>query len=193
MNKQLFEMAILGRNIHCGKDKKNSYSIQLHGGNDRIYPPHIHIYKEGVSKSAFSIEINLAFYLSDGYIQFCRIIDGNIDYKTPEKCIEYKGVRLFVDMMQTFLQSKPTVKEFTDCRDNLEAALRAFADEADMSQLHADDKKEFAKRYQGLYTNMSKESKILFVMMSMHKTINKKFFSYFDKGLLGTFKRAFDY
>ena len=195
MNKQLFEMAILGRGITTKKDKKIRYNVQLHGGNDRIYPPHLHIYKDGCKLSEFSIEINLAHYLySGGDIQFCRIIDGkNIDFKSPDECWKYRHIMQIYEMIEDWLHAKPTVKEFADCRDNLEASLHAFANEADMSQLHAEDKKEFTKRYQEFYTHMSKDSKILFVMMSMHKTINKKFFSYFNKNLLETFKRAFDY
>lgn len=195
MNKQLFEMAVLGRGITTKKDKKTRYNVQLHGGNDRIYPPHLHIYKDGYRLNEFSIEINLAHYLaSGGEIQFCRIIDGkNIDIKTPDECWKYRHIMQIYEMIEDWFHAKPKTKGFTDCHDNLEAVLRAFGDEADMSQLHAEDKKEFAERYQGFYTHMSKDSKILFVMMSMHKSINKKFFNYFNKSLLGTFKRAFDY
>lgn len=96
-------------------------------------------------------------------------------------------------MTEEWLKQKPTEKEYIECRDNLEAVLKAFADEADISKLHAEDKKEFTNRYQAFYTNMRKECKILFVMMSMHKSINKKFFKYFNSGDLGTYKRAFDY
>jgi len=191
MKEILYEMAILGR---CYNIRGELCNFQLHGGTDRIYPPHIHIYKEKVIKELFTIEVNFAHYLeTGGDIQFCHVLDRkkNIKYTSPEDCMNYKGIRLFSDATAEFLTSKPKMKEYIDCRDNIEAAIKAFADEADMSKLHADDKKVFAKRYGSLYINMKPEYKLIFVMLSMHKTINKKFYSYFDKSLIKTFPEAF--
>ena len=193
MTNPLFEMAVLTRNIKVSKEKKSLFDIELHGGDDRIYPPHLHIYKQGVSHKLFSIEVNLAHYLERGFVQFCRVIDGKLDLKSSEDCLKYRNILQFAEMTEEWLKQKPTEKEYIECRDNLEAVLKAFADEADISKLHAEDKKEFTNRYQAFYTNMRKECKILFVMMSMHKSINKKFFKYFNSGDLGTYKRAFDF
>ena len=193
-NNQLFEMAVLAKGLTIKRDKKTRYNIQLHGGDDRIYPPHLHIYKEGSRLADFSIEVNLAHYLdTGGDIQFCRIIDKDkgIDYKSPELCWKYTNFMQFHDLIRFWLPEKPTQKDFLDCQDNIAAAIKAFAKEADMSQLHIEDKKNFSKIYNSLYTSMRPEYKLIFVMLSMHKTINKKYHYYFSPKLIKEFPNIF--
>lgn len=187
-------MAVLARGVTVERVKNGLFNIQLHGGDDRIYPPHIHIYREGHKLSEFSIEVNLAHYLeTGGEIQFCRIIDiqKGVDYKSHEQCWKYKHFLQFSEMIDNWLKQKPARKEYLSCQDNLAAALKAFADEADMTQLHVVDKKPFTKKYGSLYTSMQPDAKIIFVMLSMHKKIHRKFANHFSKELIKSFPLAF--
>ncbi len=190
MNKPLLEMAKLCDEIVI---KRIPYEIHLHGLKDRIYPPHIHIYKQ--NDESFSIEINLAHYLNTGgQIQYCMITDKskNIKLSTPEECLKFKGIHHFTKAIEDWLKEKPKKQAYSDCRDNLEAALKAFAEEADMSKLHVEDKKLFAKKYGSLYTNMRPEYKLMFVLLSMNKSIHKAFHKYFNTAFFKAFPTIFN-
>lgn len=62
-----------------------------------------------------------------------------------------------------------------------------------LNQLHNEDKKRFKDRYAGIYTNMRPQDKIIFVMLSMGKKINKKFYDYFDDYAHSVFPLAFEH
>ena len=190
MSKLLLEMAKLCDEIVI---KRIPYEIHLHGMDDRIYPPHIHIYKQ--NDKNFSIEINLAHYLNTGgQIQYCMIIDKskNIKLSSPDDCLKFKGIHHFTKAIEDWLKETPKKKIFSNCRDNLEAVLKVFADEADMNQLHNNDKKLFSKKYGSVSENMKPEYKLIFVMKSMNKHIHKKFYNYFDSTIIKEFPKVFN-
>lgn len=190
MSQLLLEMATFAKGLTCEKER-DKFDFELHGGDDRIYPPHIHIYKQKVRHDKWTIEINLAEYLSSGDVVFCRIVDNGRKWTSAEECLKYKGIYRFIEFVQKHLTEKPTERDYVNCRDNLAAAIQIFAEEADMNQLRTTDKKYFSEHYMGLYKNIKPEYKLIFVMLSMHKTINKKFHNYFDKSLIKTFPEAF--
>lgn len=130
MKNLLLEMATIAKNLFIRKD---NYYMQLNGQIDRIYPPHIHFYKDSFSKNKFTVEINLGDYLEDMSVHFCRIKDNKVEYKNHNECLKYKLSGRFIDLFIETIKSKSEETGFTDCRNVLEAALRAFANEADMN------------------------------------------------------------
>lgn len=187
----LLEMAAFAKGLKCDRESSR-FDLELHGGDDRIYPPHVHIYKQKTNHKIWTIEVNLAEYLSTGIVEFCRILANGKKYSNSTECLRFKGRYIFIDFFEEHIVEKPTEKEYINCRDNLEAAIRIFAKEADMTQLHAEDKKRFTKQYGSLFTSMRPEYKLMFTMISMKKKISKKYQSYFDKTLIKLFPEAFE-
>lgn len=186
--KQLFEMARFGSNL---KIKKENVDVELHGFEDRIYPPHIHLYRTSErnrpsNKKSFSIELNFANFISTKELSISRVlIDGtNVNKKLFKKYLNY------LDFITDFLFETPN-EDYSNFEDNISVAISIFNDEADMSQLRKEDKKFFEKTYGKLFTNMKKEHKFVFVMLSMDMKIHPDFRKYFSKETKNLFPAAF--
>ena len=185
--KQLFEMARFGSDL---KIKKENFDVELHGFEDRIYPPHIHLYRTSErnrpsNKKTLSIELNFANFISTKNLTLSRVyIDGtDIKKKSFDKYL------IYLKTIKDFLSETPN-EEYSNFEDNIAVAISIFNDEADMTQLR--DKKYLEKTYGTLYTNMKKEHKFIFVMLSMDMKIHNDFRKYFSKEAQRLFPAAFN-
>ena len=172
----LFEMARIGDAVR-GRDIL--VDIVLHGGNDRIYPPHIHIYNTNERKmksKPFTIEVNLAHLMWTGNLSTCRILDKNkgIDIKDSANT-KWKGYLSYLDVIEDFLFSTEVMKNYSDCIDNIAVAIKVFNEEADLKQL----RKEHKKLLQEKFGNIPESEKFIAVLYCYGKKIHKDFRKYF--------------
>ena len=189
MMKLLTEMARFGENLECGKTKVD---VELHGGDDRIYPPHIHIYHTSERKTKnklFTIEINLAYYMWTGEFVPCRIFDKkkSVDRKdsTDTDWYNYMSYR---QTIKEFLLDGDVKSKYAGCIDNIAVAIRVFNEEADLTQLHTEDKKKIKLRF----GTISQNDKFLAVLYCYGKKIKRQFRVYFTKEQQEKFKEIFE-
>ena len=188
MIKQLNEMARFGENLECGKNKVD---IELHGGDDRIYPPHIHMYHSAERKSKskmFTIEVNLAYLLWTGEVVPCRIYDKkkSVDRmnSTDTNWVNYLAYR---QTIIEFLFDGDVKPRYSDCIDNIAVSIKVFNEEANLQQLHAEDKKKLSK-----FGNISQNDKFLAVMYCYGRKIKREFKKYFSQEQIAKFKELFE-
>lgn len=185
----LNEMARFGDAI---KYNKVTVDIELHGGDDRIYPPHIHMYHTSERKTknkTFTIEVNLAHLFWTDELVPCRILDKKkgIDRKNSTET-DWKGYNIYFDIIQDFLYDGEVKGKYENCLDNIAVAIEIFNDEADLTQLHSEEKKKLREHI----GTISRNDKFLAVMYCYRKKIKRQFRKYFTKEQQQKFKEIFE-
>ena len=145
----LNEMARFGVALPCGKKKVD---IELHGGNDRIYPPHIHMYHTEDRKTKdkpFTIEMNIANLMFEDTLVPCRIIDKkkSIDAMGKDAIKMISKYYAYYDTLEDFLKNGEVLAKYSDCIDNIAVAIRVFNEEADLNQLRKEHKELLKKKF----------------------------------------------
>ena len=185
----LNEMTRFGSKLRCGKEY---IDIELHGGKDRIYPPHIHIYHTAERKNKtklFTIEVNLAYFMCSDVLIPCRIYDKkkSIDRKDSINT-SWDRYHSYHETLDEFLRYGETEQKYCDCIDNIDAAIKIFNDEADMTQLRFED----SEKVHRLFGFINKEDKFLTMIYLCGMKIKRKFRKYFTDEQLNRFKIVFE-
>ena len=189
MMKLLTEMARFGKDLECGKDKVD---IELHGGTDRIYPPHIHIYhskERAKDQKLFSIEVNLAYLMQTGDIIPCRILDKkkNVDRQDSTNTSWINYIKYY-QTIADFLFDGDVDRKYSNCIDNIAVSIKVFNDEANLDQL----RKEHKSLLNSKFGTISQNDKFLAVMYCYGKKIKSKFKKYFTKEQIEKFRDIFE-
>lgn len=191
MMRRLNEMARFGDALECGKTR---IDVELHGTIDRIYPPHVHLYhtterKMDRDKRSFTIEINLAYYMWTGHIVPCRIRDKKKKVDRMDSTeTSWEGYKTYLQTFEEFICDGDVNKRYAGCIDNIAVAIRVFNEEANLSQLHKEDKELIRKKI-GDY---SQNDKFLVVLYCYGRKIRRQFRKYFTQEQIDRFKEIFE-